>query len=230
MGPFVTVMPAAVSPVTDSENVIVKVIGELFVVVPDGVTAAVGAVALLGVAVALAALIVAGVSAQDATKYSFKVPDGLKVPGGLAFAEGKGYEDWAVIASHHTDDLVEAIVGNPVTMNALRAGIPANGKPFPDGAKIAKVLWSSKKSPESPHYVKVPGALSAVEFMVKGAKRFPGSGGWGYAVFKPDAASGTYRPGALTDNPPQGNDAKCGAASHTIVKARDYVFTEYGKR
>jgi hypothetical protein len=28
----------------------------------------------------------------------------------------------------------------------------------------------------------------------------------------------------------QGNDAKCGAACHTIAKAKDYVFTEYGKR
>jgi len=25
-------------------------------------------------------------------------------------------------------------------------------------------------------------------------------------------------------------DAKCGFACHTIVKTRDYVFTEYGKR
>ena len=30
--------------------------------------------------------------------------------------------------------------------------------------------------------------------------------------------------------PPQGNDAKCGFACHTRAKARDYVFTEYGKR
>jgi hypothetical protein len=30
--------------------------------------------------------------------------------------------------------------------------------------------------------------------------------------------------------PPQGNDAKCGAACHTVVRDRDYVFTEYAKR
>ncbi len=29
---------------------------------------------------------------------------------------------------------------------------------------------------------------------------------------------------------PQANDAECSAACHTIVKNRDYVFTEYGKR
>jgi hypothetical protein len=70
-------------------------------------------------------------NAPDAAKYSIKAPDGLKVPGGLAFAEGDGYEDWAVIASHHTDDLVGAIVGNPLAMEAFRAGVPANGKPVP---------------------------------------------------------------------------------------------------
>jgi hypothetical protein len=169
-------------------------------------------------------------NAPDAAKYSIEAPDGLKVPGGLAFAEGKGWEDWAVIASHHTDKVVEAIVGNPVAMEALRAGVPASGRPFPDGAKIAKVVWSSKKSPDSPHDVKVPDALAILEFMVKDAKRFPDSGGWGYAVFKPDAASGTYKPLTPADNPPQGNDAKCGAACHTIAKGKDYVFTEYVKR
>ncbi len=32
-------------------------------------------------------------------------------------------------------------------------------------------------------------------------------------------------PGTLTHKPPQGNDAKCGAACHTIVKGKDFVFT-----
>jgi len=36
--------------------------------------------------------------------------------------------------------------------------------------------------------------------------------------------------GTTAGTPPQGNDAKCGFACHTKAKARDYVFTEYGKR
>ena len=74
------------------------------------------------------------------------------------------------------------------------------------------------------------GALYDVEFMVKDSKRFTDSGGWGWAVFKYDAASSTFRPGTEADKPPQANDAKCGFACHTRVKGRDYVFTEYGKR
>ena len=66
--------------------------------------------------------------------------------------------------------------------------------------------------------------------MVKDATRFANSGGWGYAVFVHDAASGTYKPGTLTHKPPQGSDAKCGAACHTIVSGKDYVFTEYAPR
>ena len=69
-----------------------------------------------------------------------------------------------------------------------------------------------------------------VDFMVKDSKRFADSGGWGYAVFEYDAASDTFKPGTTASKPPQGNDARCGFACHTLVKSRDYVFTDYGKR
>ncbi len=49
-------------------------------------------------------------------------------------------------------------------------------------------------------------------------------------MFKYDAASGTFRPGTMADKPPQGKDAKCGFVCHAAVKARDYVFTDYGER
>jgi hypothetical protein len=69
-----------------------------------------------------------------------------------------------------------------------------------------------------------------VDFMAKDSKRFQDSGGWGYGVFEYDAASGKFRLGNLSDKPPQANDAKCGFACHTIVKTRDYVFTDYAHR
>lgn len=178
--------------------------------------------AIATAAVALAALGGAAVSSQD--KYS------LKVPGGLAFAEFKGYEDWAVISIGHTDDLVKVILGNPVVIDAFRAGIPGNGKPFPDGSRMAKVEWRPKRKPEAPYDFKMPGAIYDLDFMVKDAKKFADSNGWGYAVFVYDAKSGGYRPGTQAHQPPQANDAKCGAACHTIVKSKDYVFTDYALR
>jgi hypothetical protein len=168
------------------------------------------------------ALLGAAISAQD--KYD------LTVPGGLAFSEFRGYEDWAVISVGRTEELMKVIVGNPVAIDAFRAGIPGNGKPFPDGSKMAKVEWRPKKSADAPYDINVPGTVYDLDFMVKNARRFADSGGWGYAVFRHDAESGTYTPATLTHKPPQGNDARCGTACHTIAKAKDYVFTEYAMR
>ena len=112
---------------------------------------------------------------------------------------------------------------------AYRAGIPRNGRPVPDGAKMAKVHWAPKPNEFFPEAT-VPGKLANVDFMVKDSKRFADSGGWGYAVFDYEAASDTFKPGTLAGTPPQGNDAKCGFACHTGVKSRDYVFTDYGHR
>jgi len=162
------------------------------------------------------------ISAQD--KYTVKVPDGL------GFSEFRGYEDWAVIAISENGGKFAAIMGNPAMIDAYKEGVPANGKPFPDGARMAKVHWTPKIQDTYPGQPKVPGAQHDVDFMVKDSKRFADSGGWGWAVFKYDGAAGTFTPGTQADKPPQGNDAKCGFACHTIVQSKDYVFTEYGKR
>ena len=71
--------------------------------------------------------------------------------------------------------------------------------------------------------------LRDVDFMAKDSKKFVDSGE-GNAVFDYDTASDTFKPGTSAGAPPQGNDAKCGFACHTQAKARDYVFTHYGKR
>jgi hypothetical protein len=161
------------------------------------------------------------VSAQD--KYT------LKVPGGLAFSEFRGYESWSVVSISQDGALVAAILANPVMIDAYRAGAPGNGKPFPDGSKMAKIHWNPTKMETFPAAT-VPGALHDVDFMVKDSKRFADTGGWAWAVFNYETASGRFTPGTTADQPPQGNDAKCGLACHTIVKTRDYVFTDYGKR
>ena len=172
-------------------------------------------------AIWFAALCGLAVSAQD--KYT------VKVPGGLAFSEFRGYEGWQAISISRNEKVVAMILGNPAMIDAYRAGIPGNGQPFPDGAKMAKVHWTPKPNQFFPDAT-VPGTLLNLDFMVKDSKRFANSGGWGYAVFDYNAASDTFTPGTTAGMPPQGNDAKCGFACHTRAKARDYVFTEYGKR
>jgi hypothetical protein len=154
----------------------------------------------------------------------------LRVPDGLAFSEFRGYENWSVIAISENRGRIAAILGNPVMISAYRSGIPENGKPFPDGAKMAKIHWNPKTQATEPGRPLVPGTLHDVDFMVKDSRRFPDSGGWGWAAFDYDSASGTFKPADLTDLPPQGHDAKCGFACHTIAKDRDFVFTQYAKR
>jgi hypothetical protein len=154
----------------------------------------------------------------------------VKVPGGLAFSEFKGYESWETISISQGGRYIAVITGNPAMIDAFKAGVPGNGKPFPDGARMAKVHWEPKKQEMYPGQPVVAGKQANVDFMVKDSKRFSDSGGWGYAVFNYDPASGKFTPGTQADQPPQGNDAKCGSACHTIVKARDYVFTEYATR
>jgi hypothetical protein len=161
------------------------------------------------------------ISAQD--KYT------VKVPGGLAFSEFRGYESWQVISMSATPRAVAVTVGDPAMIAAYEAGFPANGKPVPDGARMAKIHWTPSKNPLFPDAT-VPGKQVNVDFMLKDSRRFADSGGWGYAVFDYDAATDTFTPGTLSGMPPQGNDAKCGFACHTRAKATDYVFTEYGKR
>jgi mono/diheme cytochrome c family protein len=163
----------------------------------------------------------AAISAQD--KYT------LKIPNGLAFSEFRGYEDWQSVSVSHDGNLMALILANPVMIDAYRAGAPGNGKSFPDGSKMAKVHFNLKKMETFPAAT-VPDTQHDVDLMVKDSKRFQDSGGWGYGVFEYDAASGNFRLGNSSDKPPQANDAKCGFACHTIVKTRDYVFTDYGHR
>ena len=165
-------------------------------------------------AAALALLGGGAIFAQD--KYA------VQVPNGLAFSEFRGYEDWHVVAVSQSGDLIEVIVGNPAMIDAYKAGAPGNGKPFPDGAKMAKIHWNAKKSAEAPSPTTVPDTLHDIDFMEKDSRRFASSGGWGYAQFNYDAASNMFAP--------EGTGAACGYACHTIVKTKDYVFTAYPNR
>lgn len=163
---------------------------------------------------ALAVLGGAAVYAQD--KYS------LVTSSGIALSEFRGYEDWAVVSSARTDEVLKVIVANPAMIAAFKAGIPGNGQPFPDGSKIAKLQWKPKKSAEAPFVVDVPDAFSQAFFMEKDSRRFPASGGWGYALFNYDVASDTF---AADPSP-----SDCGHSCHVAVKSKDHIFHPYQKR
>ena len=170
------------------------------------------------IAIATAMLaVVAGTALSAQDKYS------LISPSGIAFSDFKGYEDWAVVSSAHTDEVLKVIVANPTMIKAYKAGVPGNGQPFPDGSKIVKLQWKPKKSTEAPFVVDVPDIFTQAFVIEKDGKKFPKSGGWGYALFNYDAKGDkfTVDPSGVSD---------CGHACHVKVKAKDHIFHPYQKR
>jgi Cytochrome P460 len=171
---------------------------------------------IVRVAMATAVLVALGTAVYAKDKYA------LLSPGGIGFSDFKGYEDWSVVSSARTDEVLKVIVANPVMIEAYKAGVPDNGQPFPEGAKIAKLQWKPKKSTEAPFVVDVPDVFTQAFLMEKDSKRFPKTGGWGYALFNYDAKTHAFTAGAA--------NADCGHTCHVAVKSKDYIFHPYQTR
>jgi len=166
------------------------------------------------IATALLAALATAVCAQD--KYS------LRSPSGIAFSDFRGYEDWAVVSSARTDEVLKVIVANPAMIKAYKAGVPGNGQAFPDGSRIVKLQWKPKKSADAQFVVDVPDAFTQAFVIEKDSRKFPATGGWGYAVFNYDAARRQFAADPAT--------ADCGHACHLAVKSKDYIFHPYQNR
>jgi hypothetical protein len=171
---------------------------------------------ILKVATATAVLAALGTAVYAQDKYS------LKSPSGIAFSDFRGYEDWAVVSSARTDEVLKVIVANPAMIAAYKAGVPGNGQPFPEGSKIAKLQWSFKKSTEAPFVVDVPNVFTQAFVIEKDSQRFAQTGGWGYALFNFDAAAGNFTADPAT--------ADCRHSCHVAVKSKDYIFHPYQQR
>ena len=50
------------------------------------------------------------------------------------------------------EKVMAVILANPVMIKAYQSGIPGNGKPFPDGSRMAKIHWIPKKLETFPDY------------------------------------------------------------------------------
>ena len=128
-----------------------------------------------------------------------------------------------MVSSARTDEVLKVIVANPAMIAAYKSGIPVDGQPFPEGSMIVKLQWTQKKSTEAPFAVDVPDVFKQAFVMEKDSKRFPKTGGWGYAVFNYEAATNKFTadPKSLSD---------CGNTCHTAVKSKDYIFHPYEMR
>ena len=162
----------------------------------------------LSIAIATAALAGTATYAQD--KYSLKSPDEI------AFSDFKGYEDWSVVSSARTDEVLKVIVANPTMIEAYKAGIPGNGQVFPDGSKIAKLQRKPKKSTEAPFVVDVPDVFTQAFVIEKDTKRFPKSAGSGRTAGR--CAGGPWRHEPAVETGQQALDLRSAAGRDPQAK------------
>jgi hypothetical protein len=129
-----------------------------------------------------------------------------------------GYRDWRLISvarEEGTLDDIRAVLGNDEAVSAYR-----EGKPFPDGAIIARLAWSCDSSEENNKAFGQPQSFVAgtpkngVQFMVKDSRKYASTGGWGY---------GHFNDGKTADDAVLKTCFPC----HQAVQSRDFVFTRY---
>jgi Cytochrome P460 len=136
---------------------------------------------------------------------------GIKIP--------PGYRDWRLISVAHEEgnlNDLRAILGNDVAIKASREGT----LPYPDGTIIARLAWSYDPLEESEKAFGRPQSFVAgppkngVQFMVKDSRKYPSTGGWGFAHFD--------------DGKPAGEAVHNTCfACHQVASSRDFVFNRY---
>ena len=126
------------------------------------------------------------------------------------------------------DRLVAVILGNQAMIDAYKAGIPGNGKPFPDGAKMAKVHWNPKQNTFFP----MPRcrALGERGLHGEGQQAVRGQRRMGLRRVRLRQRVRYVHARHHGRHAPARQRRQVRLACHTTAKTRDYVFTEYGKR
>ncbi len=123
------------------------------------------------------------------------------------------YKNWKVISSTDRFDnhTMREILGNDVAIKAIADN---HINPWPDRTAFAKVAW--QQSPPDAQGVVKTGGFVQVELMVKDAKRYASTEGWGF---------GRWRG---TDLKPYGKDAgfqnEC-TGCHAPMAKNDFVYT-----
>jgi hypothetical protein len=122
------------------------------------------------------------------------------------------FEGWKPISFTDRDDnnTFRFILGNDVAVKAAQTG---DISPWPDGARFAKIAWQQELGPDGLMH---PGKFVQVELMVKNARDYKDTEGWGW---------GRWRG---LDLAPYGKDAhfvnEC-TGCHQPLRGNDYVYT-----
>lgn len=122
------------------------------------------------------------------------------------------FRNWKAVSTSDRFDngSMRIIYGNDIAVKAIAEH---QTNPWPDGAIFAKTAWKQKTEADG---TMSAGAFIQVEFMIKHAKKYAATKGWGWARWKGN------------DLKPYGDNAsfdqEC-ISCHNPVKNNDYVFT-----
>jgi hypothetical protein len=122
------------------------------------------------------------------------------------------FESWKLLSTTDRGDnhSFRFILGNEAAVKAAQTG---HISPWPDGARFAKIAWQQELGPDGLVH---PGKFIQVELMVKNAREYKDTEGWGW---------GRWRG---LDLKPYGNDAhfvnEC-TGCHQPLRGNDYVYT-----
>ena len=148
-------------------------------------------------------------SAENIAKKSF-VTEVKKSPNGITYMPD--YRKWKAISTTERFDngTVRIIFGNPIAVKAMHEG---KTNPWPDGTIFAKSAWKQQKAKDGSVYA---GQFVQIEFMIKDAKQYADTKGWGWARWKGE----NLLPYGKTVK----FDTEC-VSCHRPERDNDYVFT-----
>jgi cytochrome c553 len=137
-------------------------------------------------------------------------PDVKPVLNGIAYISD--FSTWKAISTtdRFDNNTLRVIFGNDIAVRAIEQ---QHTNPWPDGTTFAKVAWEQLIDADGQSHA---GEFKQVEFMIKGAKKYKSTAGWGWARWKG------------MDLKPYGKTAlfatEC-VNCHQPLKDNDFVFT-----
>lgn len=89
------------------------------------------------------------------------------------------YKNWKIISVTDKFDggSMRIVYGNDIIVKAIEK----RQLPFPDGAKIVKVVWGKQAEDKDGNVL--PGNFQNAQFMIKDSKKYSATEGWGFAKF-----------------------------------------------
>ncbi|GEN67317.1 MULTISPECIES: heme-binding domain-containing protein [Chryseobacterium] len=131
-------------------------------------------------------------------------------PNGIQYNDD--FKNWKVISmSTLFDHSIRVIYGNPTAVKAIET---ENFHPWPDGSIVVKSVWKQQELPDGEIRA---GKFINAQFMVKDAKKYKDTEGWGFAKFSGDDLHPTGKSASFAKE-------SCIACHRQLAEKTGYLF------